>query len=67
MAVIGGLSFYLVKIFNGKSLNKKRLGINVFAAAWISNTLTGLITGFEIGIAPLAGSVGGLLVTVPTM
>lgn len=67
MAVIGGLSFYLVKILNAKSLSKKRLGISVFAAAWISNTLTGLITGLEIGIAPLVGSVGGIVVTVPTM
>jgi cobalt/nickel transport system permease protein len=67
MAVIGGLSFYLVKFFDGKSLSKKRLGISVFAAAWISNTLTGLFAGLEIGAAPLAGSVGGLAVTVPTM
>jgi cobalt/nickel transport system permease protein len=67
MAVIGGLSFYLVKIFNGKSLSKKRLGASVFAAAWMSNTLTGLIAGLEIGAAPLVGSVGGLAVTVPTM
>ena len=67
MAIIGGLSFYLVKIFNCKSFSKKQLGISVFAAAWVSNTLTGLITGVEIGIAPLVGSVGGLAVTVPTM
>ena len=67
MAVIGGLSFYLVKFFDGKSLSKKRLGISVFAAAWISNTLTGLIAGLEIGATPLIGSVGGLAVTVPTM
>ena len=67
MAVIGGLSFYLVKILNGHSISRKRLVISLFIGAWVSNILTALFTGIDIGIAPVVGSVGGLLVTIPTM
>jgi cobalt/nickel transport system permease protein len=67
MAVIGALSFFLVKVFVGSNFNEKRLAAGVFAAAWISNVLTALAVGIEIGIYPLAGQIGGVMVTVPTM
>ena len=67
MAVIGGLSFYLVKAFNRKSISGKRLAASLFAAAWISNVLTALAVGIDIGLYPMVGSVGGLAVTIPTM
>ena len=67
MAVIGGLSFYLVKSFNRKSISGKRLAASLFAAAWISNVLTALAVGIDIGLYPMVGSVGGLAVTIPTM
>ncbi len=67
MAVIGGLSFYLVKILlNGRS-SRKRLGVSLFVASWVSNVVTALAVGIEIGIYPLAGQLGGLPVTIPAM
>jgi cobalt/nickel transport system permease protein len=67
MAVIGALSFFLVKIIVGKKLSDKRLVIGVFVASWVSNVMTALAVGIEIGIHPMIGQVGGLTVTVPTM
>jgi cobalt/nickel transport system permease protein len=67
MAVIGGLSFFVVKfLLNGKS-SKKRLAASLFVASWLSNILTALAVGIEIGINPIVGTLGGLAVTVPTM
>ena len=67
MAVIGGLSFFVVKMLAGRNFSKKRLAASVFAASWIANVLTALAVGIEIGIYPIVGSIGGILVTVPTM
>ncbi len=67
MAVIGALSFFIVKVLANSSSSKKRLGASLFIAAWVSNILTALAVGIQIGIAPLAGTLGGLAVTVPTM
>jgi len=67
MAVIGASSFFVVKfIVNGCS-SKKRLGIALFIAAWLSNILTALAVGIEIGVAPMVGTLGGITVTVPSM
>ena len=67
MAVISALSFFMVKILLNSSSSKKRLGASLFIAAWVSNILTALAVGIQIGIEPLAGNLGGLAVTVPTM
>jgi cobalt/nickel transport system permease protein len=67
MAVIGGLSFFVVKMLAGRNFSKKRLAASVFAASWIANVLTALAVGVEIGIYPIVGSIGGIMVTVPTM
>jgi cobalt/nickel transport system permease protein len=67
MAVIGALSFYIVKAALTRRFTTKRLALAVFAASCISNILTALAVGIEIGIYPLAGNLGGLPVTVPSM
>jgi cobalt/nickel transport system permease protein len=67
MAVIGALSFFIVKLLLGKKFSPKRLAASVFVASWVSNILTAIAVGIEISIYPLAGPLGGLTVTVPTM
>ncbi len=67
MAMIGAMSFFIVKVLLSKNFTFKRLALSVFAACCISNTLTGLATGIEIGLYPIAGNLGGLWVSVPTM
>ena len=67
MAIIGALSFFIVKMLVGKNLTQKRLVTGVFVASMISNILTALAVGLEIGFFPLAGQLGGIAVTVPSM
>jgi cobalt/nickel transport system permease protein len=67
MAVIGALSFFIVKLLLGKKFRPKRLAASVFVASWVSNILTAIAVGIEISIYPLAGQLGGITVTVPTM
>jgi len=67
MAVIGALSFFVVKILLKGSSSYKRLAASLLVASWLSNILTALAVGIQIGIAPLVGNLGGLGVTVPTM
>jgi cobalt/nickel transport system permease protein len=67
MAVIGALSFYIVKLLLHGSTSRKRLVASVSVAAFLSPVLTALAVGIEIGIKPLVGDLGGIAVTVPTM
>ncbi len=67
MAVIGALSFFIVKFLLGKKYSDRRLVASVFVASWLSNILTALAVGVEISIYPLAGQLGDITVTVPTM
>jgi cobalt/nickel transport system permease protein len=67
MAVIGALSFFLVKVLVGKQFSDRRLVLSVFVSSWVSNIMTALAVGVEIGIYPIAGHLGGLTVTVPSM
>jgi cobalt/nickel transport system permease protein len=67
MAVIGGLSFYIVKLLASKSVSGKRFAVAVFAAAFAASVLSGLFTGVEIGLSQAYAGVGGLSVTVPAM
>jgi ABC-type Co2+ transport system permease subunit len=39
----------------------------MFVASFISNVCTALAVGVEIGLFPMVGNLGGLLVTVPSM
>lgn len=67
MAAIGALSFFLVKVLIGKKFSDKRLAASVFVGSWVSNVMTAVAVGFEIGVYPTAGHLGGLMVTVPSM
>jgi len=67
MAIIGALSFYIVKIISGSSTSRKRFVASVFAASWLSVVLGALLCGLQIGVSPIFASAGGLFVTVPAM
>jgi cobalt/nickel transport system permease protein len=67
MAVIGALSFFIVKAFLSRGFTTKRLAIGIFAASFISNVCTALAVGVEIGLFPMVGTLGGIFVTVPSM
>jgi len=67
MAIIGALSFYVVKLLSGSSPSQKRFLASVFAASWFSIVLGALLCGLQIGVSPIFASAGGLLVTVPAM
>lgn len=63
MAIIGGLSYFLIKAFTRKNSSQKWFISSVFIASWISVMLGAVITSFEI--APAFS--GGLAVTLPSM
>ena len=63
MAIIGGLSFFLVKLLTRKNKSTKRFVSSVFFASWISVMLGALITIFEVAPA----FPGGILVVLPPM
>ena len=67
MAVIGGLSFYIVKLLLSSSFSKRRFAASLFITTWISSLLTALATGIEIGFYPMVAPVGDIVITVPTM
>ncbi|MEM3579023.1 MAG: energy-coupling factor ABC transporter permease, partial [Candidatus Bathyarchaeia archaeon] len=50
MAVIGGLSFFVVKFIAGNSTGGRRFTIGVFAVSWLSVVLGALACGLEIGV-----------------
>jgi cobalt/nickel transport system permease protein len=62
MAIIGGLSFFLIKIF-ARKVNGKRFSTSVFAASWLSVMIGAFVCSLEIAPA----FVGGVMVTVPSM
>ncbi len=67
MAIIGGLSFFLVKMLTRNNTSKRCLFLSVFLASWLSVVLGALACGLEIGFSPAFSSVGGAAVTVPAM
>jgi cobalt/nickel transport system permease protein len=67
IAVIGSLSFFLIKLLAGQSGSKKRFASSVFVATFVSAILTALLTGLEIGVSQAFAGSGGALLTVPTM
>jgi cobalt/nickel transport system permease protein len=67
MAIIGGLSFFLIKFFT-KDLKRRRwLFPSVFIVSWLSVVLGALACGLEIGFSPIFSEAGGIAVTVPAM
>jgi cobalt/nickel transport system permease protein len=67
MAVIGVLSFFIVKAFLSRGFSIKRFALSVFVASFISNVCTALAVGLEIGFFPMVGTLGGIVVMVPSM
>jgi cobalt/nickel transport system permease protein len=63
MAIIGGLSFFFIKLLTRKSTSNGKFAASVFLASWISVMLGALITSFEV--APAFS--GGIAVTLPSM
>jgi cobalt/nickel transport system permease protein len=63
MAIIGGLSFFLIKFLTRKTNNQKWFATSVFIASWVSVMLGALIASFEV--APAFS--GGITVTLPSM
>jgi cobalt/nickel transport system permease protein len=67
MAVIGGLSFFLVKRLTKNSDRKGMLFISIFIASWLSVVLGALACAFQIGFSPAFTEVGGITATIPAM
>jgi len=67
MAVIGAMSFFIVKAFLSRGFTTKRLALGLFVASFVSNVGTALAVGVEIGLFPMVGTLGGVFVTVPSM
>jgi cobalt/nickel transport system permease protein len=63
MAIIGGLSFFLIKLFTRSSKSNGRFASSLFVASWLSVVLGALACGLEISPA----FAGGMIVTVPSM
>ena len=63
MAVVGGLSFFLIKLFTRGHDGGRRFIPSVFAASWISVMIGALLAAFEVSPA----FAGGIAVTVPSM
>jgi cobalt/nickel transport system permease protein len=63
MAIVGGLSFFLVKLFTRGHNGSRRLIPSVFAASWLSVMGGALLAALEISPA----FAGGVAVTVPSM
>ena len=67
MAIIGGLSYFIVKSFTRESKSSSRFFLSVFVASWISMVAGALACGLQIGFSPLFSEVGGVMVTVTAM
>ncbi len=67
MAIIGGLSFFIVRMLAGKTEKGGRFYVGVFVASWLSVVLGALACGLEIGVSPVFSQAGGVGVTVPAM
>lgn len=67
MAVIGGLSFFLVKSLTRESKSSGRFFLSIFAASWLSMVLGAVACGLQIGFSSLFSEAGGVIVTVPAM
>jgi cobalt/nickel transport system permease protein len=63
MAVIGGLSFFLIKLLTRNSTRNGRFISSVFTASWLSVMAGALVAALEVSPA----FAGGIMVTVPSM
>ena len=67
MAIIGALSFFIVKLLTRNSKNPRRFASSVFIASWFSVVIGSLAAAFEIGFSPAFAGVGGITVPIPAM
>jgi cobalt/nickel transport system permease protein len=67
MAIIGALSYFVVRFLARSSKNPKRFAPSVFLASWLSVVIGSLAAGIEMGISPAYADAGGIAVTVPIM
>ncbi|MFQ6086651.1 MAG: energy-coupling factor ABC transporter permease [Candidatus Bathyarchaeia archaeon] len=67
MAIIGGLSFYLIKLLSSGSRSQKRFLASVFAASWLSVFLGAFACAVEVGVSSMFSSAGSIFVTIPAM
>ena len=67
MAIIGGLSFFIVKMLGGKAEKSSRFYASIFCASWLSVVLGALACGLQIGVSPAFSEAGGTSITVPAM
>ena len=63
MAIVAGLSFFLIKLLTRRSSSQKWFVTSVFIASWTSVMIGALIASFEVAPA----FAGGLSVTLPSM
>jgi cobalt/nickel transport system permease protein len=63
MAVIGGLSFFLIKLLTRGSAGSRRFIPSVFVASWLSVMVGAFLAALEVSPA----FAGGAMVTVPSM
>jgi cobalt/nickel transport system permease protein len=63
MAIVGGLSFFLIKLFTRNSASNRRFIPSVFVASWLSVMVGAFVAALEVSPA----FAGGVLVTVPSM
>ncbi len=67
MAVIGSLSFFLVKLIAGQDPSKARFALSVMIATLVSAVSTAVLTGVEIGFSQAFAGAGSIGATVPAM
>ena len=67
MAVIGALSFFLVKFPTRNSSSQRRFFSSVFIASWFAVVFGSITAALQIGVSPAFSEAGGLIVTIPTM
>lgn len=67
MAIIGGLSFFLVKYLGKEPKSGGRFFSSIFIASWLSIVLGALACALQIGFSPMFAESGGIMVTVPAM
>src|SRR4030066_1203790 len=60
MAVIGALSFFIVKFLNKNSKSNRRFASSVFVASWLSVVVGSLVAALELGVSPAFTDAGGI-------
>ncbi len=63
MAIIGGLSYFFIKLLTRKISSQKWFTVSVFIASWTSVMIGALVASFEVAPA----FTGGVAVTLPSM